>query len=271
MYEDVFKPEVDDPVKTLELPIGGSISPVDALGLLIEFLAIAGTRQQGIKSIEQYPEDQTGEGTVAVLRNAYEVLKRISGNKSGSLGLHPAIYFYNEKAKYSRFLFLAIVTIIQEKLRNNNSDWFRQFTSARAKLEQFLIENKSVIGMLIVNLSKGQRVSKIKDLIEFLVRELKSPDGHVSIEQAIATLGLTGRIVDVRAIKTSPDISDDTKAAVYFREALPKAIHCPVCGGVLDPSKSVTYDHIERIREGGSGDVNNIQMAHPFCNSGYKN
>jgi hypothetical protein len=271
MYDDVFKPEVDEPVKTLELPIGGSVSPVDALGLLIEFLGIAGTRQPGIKSIEQYPEDQTGEGTVAVLRNAYEVLNRISGKKAGSLGLHPAIYFYNEKAKYSRFLFLAVVTIVQEKLRNNNSEWFRQFTSARAMVEQFLIENKSVIGMLIVNLSKGQRVSKVKDLIEFLVRELKNPGEVVTIEQAIATLGLSGRIVDVRAITTSPDISNDTKTAVYFREALPKALHCSVCNGVLDPNKSVSYDHIERVRDGGSGDVDNIQMAHPYCNTGYKN
>jgi hypothetical protein len=271
MYDDVFKPEVDEPVKTLELPIGGSVSPVDALGLLIEFLGIAGTRQPGIKSIEQYPEDQTGEGTVAVLRNAYEVLNRISGKKAGSLGLHPAIYFYNEKAKYSRFLFLAVVTIVQEKLRNNNSEWFRQFTSARAMVEQFLIENKSVISMLIVNLSKRQRVSKVKDLIEFLVRELKNPGGVVTIEQAIATLGLSGRIVDVRAITTSPDISNDTKTAVYFREALPQALHCPVCNGVLDPNKSVSYDHIERVRDGGSGDIDNIQMAHPYCNTGYKN
>jgi len=125
--------------------------------------------------------------------------------------------------------------------------------------------------MLIVNLSKAQRISKMKDLIEFLVRELRTPGATVTIEQAIATLGLTGRIVDVRAVTTSPDISDDTKAAVYFREALPKALHCSICSGVLDPNKFVTYDHIERVREGGTGDVNNIQMAHPYCNSGYKN
>jgi hypothetical protein len=271
MYEDVFKPEVDEPVKTLELPIGGSVSPVDALGLLIEFLSIAGTRQQGVKSIEQYPEDSTGSGTVEVLKNAYDVLNRISGKSAGSLGLHPAIYFYNEKAKYSRFLFLAVVTIVQEKLRNNNSEWFRQFTSARAALENFLIENKSVIGMLIVNLSKGQRVSKMKDLLEFLVHQLKTPGGTVPIEDAIGKLGLTGRIVDVRAITTSPDISDDTKAAVYLRDALPNMLHCPICGGVLDPNKSVTYDHIERKRTGGTGDLTNVQMAHPYCNSAYKN
>jgi hypothetical protein len=271
VYEDVFKPEMAEPVRTLELPVGGSVSPVDALALLIEFLSVAGTRQNGVRSIEQYPEDATGSGTVEVLKNASEILNKISGTSSGSLGLHPAVYFYNEKAKYSRFLFLGVVTVIQEKLRNNNSEWFRQFTSARAELEKFLVENKSVIGMLIVNLSKGQRVSKIRDLIEFLVREFKTPSTNVTIEQAIATLGLTGRIVDVRAVTTSPNISDDTKAAVYMRDALPNALRCPICGGILDSSKSVTYDHINRVRTGGTGDVSNIQMAHPYCNSGYKN
>jgi hypothetical protein len=271
LYEDVFKPEVDDPVKTLELPVGGSVSPVDALGLLVEMLSIAGTRQHGVKSIEQYPEDSTGEGTISVLKNAYEVLSRISGKDSGSLGLHPAVYLYNENGKYSRFLFLAVVSIIQEKLKNNNSEWFKQFTSARASLENFLLDNKSVIGMLIVNLSKGQRVSKMKDLIELLVSEFKTPGTEVTIEQAIASLGLSGRIVDVRSITKSPVISDDTKAAVYLRDALPKALHCPICNGLMEPKKSVTYDHILRVRDEGSGDMDNVQMAHPYCNSGYKN
>lgn len=36
-YELVFKPEADTPLKTLEVPLGGSVSPVDALSLLIEF------------------------------------------------------------------------------------------------------------------------------------------------------------------------------------------------------------------------------------------
>jgi hypothetical protein len=247
------------------------VSPVDALGLLVEMLSIAGTRQHGVKSIEQYPEDSTGEGTISVLKNAYEVLSRISGKDSGSLGLHPAVYFYNEKGKYSRFLFLAVVSIIQEKLKNNNSEWFKQFTSARASLENFLLDNKSVIGMLIVNLSKGQRVSKMKDLIELLVSEFKTPGTEVTIEQAIASLGLSGRIVDVRSITKSPVISDDTKAAVYLRDALPKALHCPICNGLMEPKKSVTYDHILRVRDEGSGDMDNVQMAHPYCNSGYKN
>jgi len=271
LYEDVFKPEADDPVKTLELPLGGSVSPVDSLALLIEFLDIAGTRVQGGKSIAAYDDDSTGEQTVAVLKNSYQVLNRISGNSPGSLGLHPAVYFYNERGKYSRFLFLGMIAVIQDKIRNNNSQWFRDFTDARARLETFLVSNKSVIGMLLQNLAKGHRVIKIRDLIEFLVSELKNPVNNVTIEAGIAKLGLSGRILDVKITQTSPTITNETKTEIFLRQAIPRALICPICGGALDPKKSLTYDHVERVRDGGSGDVGNVQLAHPYCNTGYKN
>ena len=268
-YEKIFKPEADNVVKTLELPLGGSVSPVDALSLLIEFLGIAGSREPGGKGIASYLDDNTGEATALVLKNAFQVLRVISSNESKSLGLHPAVYFYNEKGKYSRFLLLGMVAVIQEKLRNNNSTWFIQFTDARQMLEQFLIRHKSVIGMVLQNLSKGHRIPKIRDLIELLVREMKD-GGTVTIESAFANLGLIGRIVDVRAIQSSPDMTDDTKCEVFLRQALPGAALCPICGGILDPKKSSTFDHIKALREGGTGDVTNAQLAHPFCNSGYK-
>ena len=205
-----------------------------------------------------------------MLRNAHEVLNRVSGKDRGSLGLHPAIYFYTETGKYSRYLFLGMVALIQEKLRNNNSGWFKCFTSVRPAVEKFLLQNKSIIGMVVVNLNKTTRVDKLRDLINWLVDEF-SNQREVTIELAIASLGLTGRILDVRAIKTSGNIDDDTRAAVYLKAALPNAMLCPICQGVLDPNKSATYDHIQRLREGGTGDLDNVQMVYPYCNTGYKN
>jgi hypothetical protein len=270
MYEGVFKPEADEPVKTLELPLGGSVSPVDALALLVEFLTIAGTRDQEGKSIDGYLDDVTGEKTIAVLKNSSQVLSRISGNSPGSLGLHPAVYFYNERGKYSRFLFLGMVAVIQEKIRNNNAQWFRQFTGVRQRIEAFLVANKSLIGMLLQNLAKGQRVTKIRDLINYLVQQFV--DGvDPTIEAAIAHLGLSGRILDVKLVQTSPAISDDTKTAAFLKQAIPNALSCTICKGLLDPTKSISYDHIDRVRDGGTGAIDNVQMVHPYCNTGYKN
>jgi hypothetical protein len=132
-------------------------------------LAIAGTREEDGKAIDKYDDDATGEQTVSVLKNALKVLSRMAGNQAASLGLHPAIYFYNEKGKYSRFLFLGLTAVIQDKLRNNDAGFFKDFTIARQRLEQFLVDNKSLIGIILQNLSKGQRVPRMKELFDFLV------------------------------------------------------------------------------------------------------
>lgn len=269
-HENIFKPELEEPAKTLELPIGGSASPIDALALLIEFLEIAGTREKdGGKSIDSYANDISGDDTIQVLQNAYYLLNRISSNNPGSLGLHPAVYFYNEKGKYTRFLFLGMVSVIQSKLRNNDSEWFRKFTRVRFKTEQFLTTNKSIIGAVLQNLSKRQRVPKIAELIEFLVYEFQNTD-TITIETAMAKLNLIGRFIDVRSPQTGPRISDDTKSAVFLKQAMASAIECAICGGLLDPKKSSTYDHIVRREDGGTGDLTNVQLVHPYCNDGYK-
>jgi hypothetical protein len=268
-HDKIFKPEADEPLKTLELPLGGSVSPVDALSLLVEFLAIAGTRDKDGKAIEKYDNDDSGDETVQVLKNALQVLNRVAGNNPSSLGLHPAVYFYNEKGKYSRFLFLGMTAVIQDKLRNNNAAFFKDFTISRKLLEQFLIDNKSLIGIILQNLSRGQRVSKMRDLFEFLIANFKVNKG-ITVEDAIGHLGLRGRILDVNVIQTASHITDDTKSMVYVSQAIKNALRCPVCGGLLDPSKSVSYDHIEPKRKGGTGDRTNVQIAHPYCNTGYK-
>ena len=172
-HERIFQPEANEPLKTLELPLGGSVSPVDALALLIDFLTIAGTRDKDGKTIDKYDDDTKGSMTVTVLKQGLQVLNRIAGNQAGSLGLHPAVYFYNERGKYSRFLFLGMVATIQDTIRNNNSGFFKEFTKARRRLEQFLVDNKSLIGIILQNLSKGQRVPKMRDLFVYLVCELK--------------------------------------------------------------------------------------------------
>ena len=270
-HERIFKPEIKEPLKTLELPIGGVISPLDALALLVEFLGIAGTREADPKGIAAYEDDDTGESTTQVLKNGLAVLKRIAGNDAGSLGLHPAVYFYNERGKYNRFMFLGMISLVQSALRNNNKSLFARFTKARGRIEDFLVSNRSLLGILLQNLGKGQRIPKMKALFEFLIDGLQDDAADLPVEKVIAGIGLRGRIVDVKALADSPVISDATKTTVYVRQAIENALRCPICRGLLDPSKSVSYDHAVRVREGGTGQPDNIQLAHPYCNTGYKN
>lgn len=271
IFTALFQPEVDVPLRTIDIPLGGSVSPVDALSLLIEFLMISSPRTESrISQIYEHTDDEDGTKTISVLNSAIVVANRISGSSSGSLGLLPAIYFYNERGKHSQFMFLGITYLFSEKLRNNDSEFWKKFTRSRSRMEPFLAENKSLFGIVLQNLSKGQRVSKMKDLFQYLIDE-SNAGRDLTPEGSIAHLGLRGRIIDVVAQTNSPTISDDTKTAVFMKKALEAALKCEVCGGFLDPPKSLSYDHIVRVRDGGKGQFANVQLCHPFCNTGVKN
>jgi hypothetical protein len=268
-HERFFKPEASEPLKTLDLPIGGTVSPVDALALLVEFLSFAGNRDKDPRGIALYDDDLDGSKTVRVMKNGFHVLNRIAGNAPASLGLHPAVYFYNDRGKYSRFLFLGMAWLIQDAVRNNNSRFFIEFTRWRSHIEAFLIANKSLIGLAVQNMAKGQRVKNIKLMYELLLTDLKEGKTPV-LELVMSRMGLQGRILDVKASTTTSAITDDTKSMIYVRQAIERSLRCPICDGLLDPSKSVSYDHVVPVRHGGKGTPENTQMAHPFCNTGYK-
>jgi hypothetical protein len=83
----------------------------------------------------------------------------------------------------------------------------------------------------------------------------------------IGHLGLKGRILDIRSVQTSPTITDETKDTLMIRNAIKSAQPCPLCGGRLEINKSVSYDHSQDKKHAGTGDVENIQHAHFYCNN----
>jgi len=180
------------------------------------------------------------------------------------------VYFYNERGKHNRYLFLGMTQLIAERVRNNDGGFFKKLSSVRAKLENFLMENKSWLSLLLQNMSRSQRISKTRDLFSYLVTEF-AEGKKVTPEAAIARLGLSGRFIDVDAAQSTTKFSDDAKSMAFIKAATQAAIKCPICSGMLDPRKSVSYDHIVRVEDGGTGHPDNAQLAHPFCNTGMKN
>jgi hypothetical protein len=270
LFKLLFKPEVTAPLKTLDVPLGGATSPVDALSIIIEYLTYAASPDhKKIKLVSEYVDDDSGETTVHVLKRSLTVANRITGNTAGSLGLHPAVYFYSETGKHSRFLFLGVTLLIAQRLHENNTDWFKSFCKGRSHVEEFLIKEKSLIGMILRTITPNQRALRMRDLIAYLVSE--GVKGVTPTpEAAIAHLGVKGRIFDGTAIQSGKLFSDETKSMAYIRKAIASAQKCTVCAGLLDTHKSVSYDHITPVSAGGTGDVENLDMLHPYCNTGLK-
>lgn len=271
LHEIIFEPEVTTPLRTLDLPLGGSASPVDALAVLIDFLTVANSKSiDELDEADSYDDDESGDKTIDVLKGGLKIASRITGNSSESLGLHPAVYFTNDKGKHSRFLFLGIAAAITDRLRNNDDGWFKKFTKSRKAIERFLIDNKSAIGIVLQNLSRKQRIPKMRGMFEFLVSETYAGKA-LDPERVFKHLGISGKIYDLTTIQRGVAFSDDAKSQIFYRQAIEKAHVCPICEGLLDTAKSVSYDHITRVRDGGTGAVENGQLVHPYCNSSIKN
>jgi hypothetical protein len=268
-HELLFDPEADLHVRTVELPIGGTVAPVNALALLVDFLQIAASTQAQTRNIDTDPEDLDGSDTLKVFKVARQIGSRIAGDNPESLGLHPAVYFYNERGVHTRHLFLGVVRLISERVRNNDGSFFKKFTAVRERLESFLIENKSLITQAFTNVNRDARVLRVRDLLDMLIKKFDKRQ-EFTTEELFASIGLSGRILDVRRIQTKARVSKETKAAVAIATGLASTPKCPICGGLLYPKKSVSYDHKVRVREGGTGDISNVQMTHPYCNTGMK-
>ena len=269
LYAVLFEPEVDSPIKTLELPLGGSVSPVDAYALLIEFLEIAGRPGNERKLIHEYDDDITGSDTINVLKRTMAVVRRMTTNSGGSLGLHPAVFYYSVRGKHNKFLFLGMVELISRQVKNNNDDFFFKFTSSRSQIEAFLIKHKALITLLLQNLHNKVRTESMAKLFSYLMNAYGARE-EVTVESALSHLGIEGKVYDLKFAPASKDFSEEAMSETYVGRAIQSALKCPACDGLLDPRRSVSYDHIKAKHAGGLGNVENCDLTHPFCNTAVK-
>lgn len=266
IHRSLFAPELGASVRSLDLPLGGSASAAQTLSLLISFAEIADGQS---RSVEAFEDDNDGSQTVLLLAKFDKVVQRMVGNGAGSLGLHPAVYFYTTQGRHYDLLLQAMFSIISDKLRNNDSKWFASFTERRSKIEDTLIANKTIITLLISALPSGRRAAGAKSVLNNVIDS--SADGKTfNLDRLADEVGLRSRLYSIQA-KPGTNFSDDTKNSVFLSTALATAPKCPICNGYLDPGKSVSYDHVLRKQDGGNGSDENCQLTHPYCNTAVKN
>jgi hypothetical protein len=273
IYGNLFEPEIDTPVKTLDLPLGGSTGVRSALQVLIEFALTANRDQENKpKYLGDQADDADGLATKETLSHMQALASRLTGNERGSLGLHPAIYFYGPTARHSIPMFLGMSVWISRKMVNNDKLFFEKFSAVRGKLENILIEHKDLIATILQKTISKYRVNKYAELLETLVKLLnENPSATFTDAEIVVHAGLTGKIITGTVSEAGEKFSEDTKSAVFIKTALKSAIRCPICDGYLDPAKSVSYDHVKEKVVGGKGNEENCQLTHPYCNQAIKN
>jgi hypothetical protein len=271
LHSILFDPEMKKPIKTLDLPLGGSKGVRTALQVLIDLALIATKNHEGLpKKIDDTIDDINGEATIDVLSKILALAKRITGNDTGSLGLHPAIYFYGPSGRHSGPMFMGIMTLVGRKLSNNDQRFFQDFTKVRSKFENILIDNKDLIATIIQKHISTKRIEKHADFVEKLISHLIETATIPSEIDLVKMSGLEGKIIVGANNNNSTQFSDEIKSEAFIKTALMSAVKCNICQGYLDAEKSISYDHDVRVRDGGLGSVDNCKLVHPYCNQSVK-
>jgi hypothetical protein len=165
-----------------------------------------------------------------------------------------------------------MLLLFKERLKNNDSSFFKKFTAARKMMETCLVEKKNLITQALQIARSKTRYERSSVLFAFLVDEF-SKGKKPTDEQIVGVLVPHGesKVLAISSKSSSTSFAPDTKSQIFLRDSLKAALKCSICSGLIEPAKSVSYDHIERVRSGGTGNANNGQMTHPYCNTSIKN
>jgi hypothetical protein len=284
IYDDLFVPPLETPIKTLDLPVAGGSYSQESLKLILDVIEFinrpnGGTpkprqRKKGGSDLDilspTMPIDPDGTETIQFLLNAQRVLSRIAGTDRGSLGLHPAVYFYSATGAYQPTAFLAAIGFVRELEEKHQLDLF---TEHRHDFEELLLKYKYFINQIIKHYGSGGRgLVALTRLLRYLFDgAVNRTDETVLVPSLVEDerLAFLEPIVDSDK-GTKKEFTSERKSAVYLRQAIEGALRCGICRARTH-IRSITIDHIERKRDGGVATVGNGQVTHPYCNTTYKN
>jgi hypothetical protein len=221
------------------------------------------------RSVKQLAADLDGTETLTYLQTVRRVAQRMSGTNAASLGIHPAVYVYGANGRHQPTSFLALVALVKDLEKRNQ---FPSFTKVRRQFEDFWLAHKHFANQLTRKFGSGikgyERLVKLwQVIIEQLLagKNIDEVEGVLLPDDRFSFLTLKE---DARPRK-GKTFSTETKSEVFMKEALGTVLTCKICRGYIHVN-SITMDHIVRKQDGGLGIIDNAQLAHPYCNTGFK-
>jgi len=268
----LFQPPLQTPIKTLDLPVCGKLYSNETLSMILTFVNIANHVEDENPNIEN---DETGETTINFLKQAKKVAQRFNSNHASSLGLHPLLYCYSRSGRYRTVSFLATVYFVIKLVETKH---LNEFINIREEFEQFLFDYNYLVSQIM---SKYRSVQKsYRPIAEFWLKIVEGLKSNKEIDFILKDI-VKNNNFDYLKIGYSHDLptstsavsqnfSQDQKSEIFILETFSQAPRCQICNGLIH-CNSISIDHKKRKRDGGSANVDNGQVTHPYCNTGYKN
>lgn len=263
LHSLLFEPILSYPIKSLDLPAGGSVYSGQALRMIYDFINLS----IGAASVE---DDTDGVRTIDCLRRCRRVAQLMLSNKPHSIGLHPAVYFYSWTGKQQPILFLTMASMLVSLERDKKLDFFIKH---RAMLEKFILTNRTLMNQVIRKYgTKKSGEKNLKNFYDAVLGMLERGESPEKIPENLV------KIPEYSYLQPSENPYDSqvptryttqVKSGLILREMLASAPRCPICKGII-PIQAISIDHIERKSDGGLSIVKNAQITHPYCNTGIK-
>ncbi len=269
VYDNLFRPQLQTPIKTTDIPIAGRAYSAQTLPLIFDLVNLANDSVVG-RVAKELPSDPDGSQTLAFLKAVRKVAYRISGTHASSLGLHPVVYFYGATGRFQPTSFFGVVALVKELEKANR---FSEFTKVRRPFEDFLLGHKYFLNQITQKYGSGLKgYARVLYLYEFVLKSLQAGQSAVEIQEAIpgdSELSFLRLVPDEEEEVFRKNFSTEVKSGTFLSEATTTLLPCKICGGYMH-TNSISIDHTKDKKEGGKGDPANAQLAHPYCNSTYK-
>jgi Protein of unknown function DUF262/HNH endonuclease len=268
IYNQLIEPINDYPARALDLPAPKRGYSANSMQTILDLVTIL-NRNPNISRPATAVPDTDGTKTVQHLERVRKATECVFGNKhSGSLALHPALYCYDSRGRFIGKAFIGAIEFVRYLEQTNK---VFSFTKHRKGFEEFLIGHPQLMNQIgeTQGSGGGRGVPAVVELYKQLLKGLEDAKGTLEIIADIqANSGLKFLDWSPPADGGGRRFTETATAMAVIKVALEKDI-CPECGGrfyIKDRSR----DHKIRLEDGGTGAPSNLELKHPYCNSGYK-
>jgi hypothetical protein len=155
-----------------------------------------------------------------------------------------------------------------------SKNYFNKFTKNREKFEDIILKYRDFVQQINYKYGSGIKgYGPLHELYQFILDNLENGKNE---QEIIALIKKEEKYSFIKTDKIfafetkHKDFSRENKSEAFLREALKNPLRCNICNGLIHVN-SITIDHIMRKEDGGFGVVDNAQLAHPYCNTTFKN
>lgn len=269
VYSALFVPGLVNPIKTLDFPIAGKVNSSQTLPLIVDMISIVIASDGG--KPEYVDDDATGADTVSVLKRVRDLVLVVNGGVPGSIGLHPAVYFYSQDGRFKNSSFLGVIKFVTELVKRKK---LNEFVAVRRRFESFLLEYDFLPQQINRKLRTADRsfpyIAKFYLLVMEKISAGLTDSKIAALIKKEDDFSYLTTSKPVKAVGQKSKFDSDTKSEVFIRAALGAVPRCGICGGYTHVN-SISIDHKVRRQDGGKGTIANGQISHFYCNTGYKN